>query len=135
LCAGDRDLRDVLAPECRFDDTREKCVGGLWAENRLDQLPEMAAELIRRQVAVIVTTGGPTSAFAAKEATTTIPVVFLVGEDPVRLGLVSSLARPSGNLTGINLLTNELEAKRLELLHQLVPRAVRIAVLVTARAT
>jgi putative ABC transport system substrate-binding protein len=101
-----------------------------WAENRLDHLPEMAAELIRRHVAVIVTTGGPTAAFAAKEATTTIPVVFLVGEDPVGLGLVSSLARPSGNLTGINLLSNELEAKRLELLHQLVPRAVRVAVLV-----
>src|SRR5262249_3469775 len=101
-----------------------------WAENRLDRLPEMAAELVRRQVAVIVTTGGPTSAFAAKAATTTIPIVFLVGEDPVRLGLVSSLARPSGNLTGINLLTNELEAKRLELLHQLIPAATRIAVLV-----
>jgi ABC-type uncharacterized transport system substrate-binding protein len=101
-----------------------------WAENRLDRLPEMAAELVRRQVAVIVTTGGPTSAFAAKAATTTIPIVFLVGEDPSRLGLVSSLARPSGNLTGINLLANELEAKRLELLHQLVPRAARIAVLV-----
>jgi putative ABC transport system substrate-binding protein len=90
----------------------------------------MAAELVRRQAAVIVTTGGPTTAVAAKAATGTIPVVFLVGEDPVRLGLVSSLARPSGNLTGINLLTNELEAKRLELLHQLVPRAARIAVLV-----
>jgi ABC-type uncharacterized transport system substrate-binding protein len=101
-----------------------------WADNRLDRLPELAAELARRQVAVIVTTGGPTAAIAAQAATTTIPIVFLVGEDPVRLGLVGSLARPSGNLTGINMLTNELEAKRLELLHQLVPRAVRIAVLV-----
>jgi len=102
-----------------------------WAANSIDRLPEMAAELVRRQAAVIVTTGGgPTTAVAAKAATETIPIVFLVGEDPVRLGLVSSLARPSGNLTGINLLTNELEAKRLELLHQLVPRATRIAVLV-----
>ena len=101
-----------------------------WAANSLDRLPEMAAELVRRQAAVIVTTGGPTTAVAAKAATETIPVVFMVGEDPVRLALVSSLARPSGNLTGINLLANELEAKRLELLHQLVPRATRIAVLV-----
>jgi ABC-type uncharacterized transport system substrate-binding protein len=101
-----------------------------WAANNIDRLPEMAAELVRRQSAVIVTTGGPTTAVAAKAATDTIPIVFLVGEDPVRLGLVSSLARPGGNLTGINLLANELEAKRLELLLQLVPRAVRIAVLI-----
>jgi putative tryptophan/tyrosine transport system substrate-binding protein len=101
-----------------------------WAENRVDRLPELAAELVGRQVTVIVTTGGPTTALAAKTATTTIPIVFLVGEDPVRLGVVGSLARPNGNLTGINLLANELEAKRLELLHQLVPRAARVAVLV-----
>jgi putative tryptophan/tyrosine transport system substrate-binding protein len=101
-----------------------------WAENRADSLPELAAELVRRQAPVIVTTGGPSTALAAKTATTTTPIVFLVGEDPVRLGLVGSLARPSGNLTGINLLANELEAKRLELLHQLVPRAARIAILV-----
>jgi ABC-type uncharacterized transport system substrate-binding protein len=101
-----------------------------WAENQLDRLPEMAADLIRQQAAVIFTTGGPASAFAAKAATTTIPVVFLVGEDPARLGLVSNLARPTGNLTGFNLFIVELEAKRLELLHQLVPSAVRIAVLV-----
>jgi putative ABC transport system substrate-binding protein len=103
-----------------------------WAENRIDRLPEMAAELVRRQAAVIVTSGGPTTALAAKAATATIPVVFLVGEDPTRLGLVSSLARPSGNLTGINLYANELEAKRLELLRQLVPRAARLAVLVNS---
>jgi putative ABC transport system substrate-binding protein len=100
-----------------------------WAEDRLDRLPEMASELAR-QATVIVTTGGPPTAFAAKTATTTVPIVFLVGEDPTRLGLVTSLARPSGNLTGINMLTNELEAKRLQLLHQLVPQAQRIAVLV-----
>jgi putative tryptophan/tyrosine transport system substrate-binding protein len=103
-----------------------------WAENRVDHVAEMAAELARRQVAVIVTTGGPSAALAAKAATTTIPVVFLVGEDPTKLGLVSSLARPSGNLTGVNLFANELEAKRLALLHQLVPRAARIAVLVNS---
>jgi ABC-type uncharacterized transport system substrate-binding protein len=101
-----------------------------WADNRIDRLPELAAELVRRQVALIVTTGGPPAAFAAKAATTTIPVVFLVGEDPVRLGLVASLARPSDNLTGINLIANELEGKRLELLRELVPGATRIAGLV-----
>jgi putative tryptophan/tyrosine transport system substrate-binding protein len=100
-----------------------------WAEDRVDRLPEMASELAR-QATVIVTSGGPLAAFAAKAATTTIPIVFLVGEDPTRLGLVTSLARPSGNLTGINMLANELEAKRLQLLHQLVPQAQRIAVLV-----
>jgi putative ABC transport system substrate-binding protein len=100
-----------------------------WAEDRVDRLPEMASELAR-QATVIVTTGGPPAAFAAKAATTTIPIVFLVGIDPTRLGLVTSLARPSGNLTGINMLTMELEAKRLQLLHQLVPQAERIAVLV-----
>src|SRR5262249_10979578 len=100
-----------------------------WAEDRVDRLPEMASELAR-QATVIVTSGGPRAAFAAKAATTTIPIVFLVGEDPTRLGLVTSLARPSGNLTGINMLANELEAKRLQLLHQLVPQAQRIAVLI-----
>jgi putative ABC transport system substrate-binding protein len=100
-----------------------------WAEDRLDRLPEMASELAR-QATVIVTTGGPPAAFAAKATTTTVPIVFLVGEDPTRLGLVPSLARPSGNLTGINMLANELEAKRLQLLHQLVPQAQRVAVLV-----
>jgi putative ABC transport system substrate-binding protein len=101
-----------------------------WGEDRIDRLPEMAGELAK-QATVIVTTGGPPAAFAAKAATTTIPIVFLVGEDPTRLGLVTSLARPSGNLTGINLLANELEAKRLQLLLQLVPQAQRIAVLVS----
>jgi ABC-type uncharacterized transport system substrate-binding protein len=100
-----------------------------WAEGRVERLPEMASELAR-QATVIITAGGPPAAFAAKAATTTIPIVFLVGEDPTRLGLVTSLARPSGNLTGINMLANELEAKRLQLLHQLVPQAQRIAVLV-----
>jgi putative tryptophan/tyrosine transport system substrate-binding protein len=103
-----------------------------WADNRIDRLPEIAADLVRQQPAVIFATGGPRSAFAAKAATQAIPVVFLVGEDPTRLGLVSSLARPTGNLTGVNLLANEMEAKRLELLRQFVPQASRIAVLVNS---
>src|SRR4051794_16414343 len=80
-----------------------------WAENKSDSLTEMAAELVRLKSAVIITTGGSSAALAAQAATTTIPIVFLVGEDPTRLGLVTSLTRPSGNLTGVNLFANELE--------------------------
>jgi putative tryptophan/tyrosine transport system substrate-binding protein len=102
----------------------------LWAENQLDRLPALAAELVRRQVGVIVVSGGPAVTAAAKAATSTIPVIFGSAEDPVRLGFVACLARPGGNLTGINFLNRELAAKQLELLRELVPKATRLAALV-----
>ena len=106
-----------------------------WANNQVDRLPVLASELVQRQVAVIAAVGGLASAAAAKSATTTIPIVFNIGDEPVKLGLVASLSRPGGNITGINFLTVEVVAKRLELMRQLVPGAVQVALLVDPRAT
>jgi len=113
--------------ETGFVEDENVAIEQRWAENQMDRLPELAAALVRRQVSVIAAFGS--AAFAAKAATTAIPIVFGVPEDPVRLGLVPSLAQPGGNVTGINWVTGELVAKRLELLHQLVPAAARVAVL------
>jgi putative ABC transport system substrate-binding protein len=101
-----------------------------WAEEQNDRLPALAADLVGRQVAVIVQAGQVLGAFAAKALTTTIPIIFLTGGDPVALGLVASLNRPGGNLTGVTTLSGELEPKRLELLHTLVPAATTIGALV-----
>jgi len=100
-----------------------------WANNQIERLPALAAELVKSRVALIVTTGGPSSALAAKTATATIPVIFNMGGDPVEFGLVASLARPDANLTGVSFMSLEMTAKRLEVLRELVPRASRLAML------
>ena len=106
-----------------------------WGENQPERLPDLAADLARRRPTVIACAGGFRSIAAIQAATTTIPIVFAVAEDPVRLGLVASLARPGGNLTGINFLNDELVAKRLQILRELVPGAARVAVLVNPSGT
>jgi putative ABC transport system substrate-binding protein len=106
-----------------------------WAQNEYDRLPELAADLVRRRVAVIVAAGGPPSALAAKTATSTIPIVVVFGADPVGLGLVVSLNRPGGNVTGVTFLTTELMPKRLELLRELIPQATTVAYLADQRSS
>jgi putative tryptophan/tyrosine transport system substrate-binding protein len=113
-----------------YEEGRNVAIEFRWAEGHYDQLPALAAELVKQQVAVIVTVGGDPPAFAAKAASTTIPLVFMVGQDPVKLGLVSSLSRPGGNATGVNLLVAETESKRIELLKQLAPGVSNFAALI-----
>lgn len=127
-------LRRSLS-DAGFIEGRNVVIEPYWAEGRYDRIPAIAAEMVRRQVVVIVATGGTAPALAAKAASTTIPVVFGVTDDPVALGLVASLARPGGNATGVTFLLAELGGKQLELLRELVPAATRIGLLVNPSNT
>ena len=121
--------------EAGYVDGQNVTVEYHWVEGHYERLPALMADLVRRRVAVIATTGNNATALAARAATSTIPVVFAVGQDPVKLGLVESLARPGGNATGVNDFLSEVDAKRLRLLHDMVPKATRVAVIVNPANT
>jgi len=122
-------FRDGLQ-EAGYRDAENVSIDFRWANGEYHRLPELAVDLVQHGISVVVTSGGNAAAHAVKNATTTIPIVSLVTDDPVRDGLVSSLAHPGGNLTGVNFLTTSLESKRLQLLHEAVPRATKFAVLI-----
>ena len=124
-----RGFRQGLA-EAGYIDGQSVAIEYRWGENQMDRVPDLVADLVHRQVDLIVASGGTPVTFAAKAAATKIPVVFLAAQDPVKLGLVNSLARPEGNLTGVNFFNTELAVKQFELLREMLPSAARIAVLV-----
>jgi putative tryptophan/tyrosine transport system substrate-binding protein len=119
--------------EAGFDEGKTVAIEYRWAEGQYERLPDLAADLVRRQAAVIVSVGGDPPALAAKAASATIPIVFMVGRDPVRFGLVASLNRPGGNATGVNLYISETEAKRIGLLRDFLPAVPTLAVLINPK--